>query len=271
MQVVTLTREDAGAALEDVARARLGLPSSEEVHVRVLLEDSSDVMQRGREAIVAHIKADWKARGKDPDDVDAKVDFQADVDQVCTDESIVWEKGLDHVYGIDTRTWVMDCVDQRLRSVRVGRHAKGYNLPIVHQEPKLGEDKRGADGHRVVGSVFIKIDRRANIIVRENKGLEGPVLECEPSSRRKAEVGEGRLPTEAEVPVSTVRFDCQIIEGSVTGYLEFVDDIATVAKPGEKIMTVREYILATTDGRMLSHLAKFIAAYNIPLDPPSDG
>lgn len=186
------------------------------------------------------------------------------------DDASLAKNGETGVYCLDADTWRMDCLDNRLCYGAVVKHPhKGYYLPEIFEEPKKTD--RDAQGRRIIGHVIIKMDKQHRLIARKNFGLEGEVLELEPSSLRKAENGEGRLADPNQTPDAAIRFNCQRIEGHGAVYLQFVDDCMEAADPtkGDIVMTLEDYIAQSDDGRMLSALLKLIAQLGWIVPPPT--
>lgn len=161
-----------------------------------------------------------------------------------------WEKKVKG--GKEDQAWVFDLAqgaicrgDRKFYEFIVGTHPGGYPAAFVREEPGIPAPADG--GKRVVGHVIVDVDSAGNIAVRRGKGLNGETLEVKSSS-----VSKGELDASGQQPVGYVEFNPMRLDGFAAVYVNRVDAFAA----GVESMSPRELAEQSTDGRLLSALAK---------------
>lgn len=117
----------------------------------------------------------------------------------------------------------------------------GYTQLALYQEPNVPESASG----RIVGQNIIEVNRRGLIRVRETNGLNGRVIEANPSSISKGILAEPGHPSSGLFEADPQR---------IIGFIEVV--MLRTEFPDEEGMTPEQIRRESTDGRLLASLAK---------------
>lgn len=145
------------------------------------------------------------------------------------------------LWCFDPATGYVGRRDQKFYQGRLTRHPGGLNVFAIHEEPSVPKE----EGDRIVGHLVVTTNAAGTQLkVRNAKGLDGDLLELQPSSVSKDEHGQIKDPV-----VGTFYANCQRIEGAIAVYHR-VEEF-----PEEQGMTPREFKRASQDGRSLSALA----------------
>lgn len=161
----------------------------------------------------------------------------------------------------------LDREDGEVSSARVGLHPNGkynglglFNAPFLKDSGKLPQVDYNGESVSVVGQVVLKIRKvgsERQIVVRDNVGWTGPILEAPLSSitgiREKTEKGKC-LDYGAAKLVGVYSPDDQRIFGYIGGFSEEVEEFNL--NPGERIMTAGDFIEQSRDGRSIVLVAK---------------
>jgi len=168
---------------------------------------------------------------------------------VVLEPADVWQKKLaegkqDQVWGFDLTTGNIRRGDGELHEAGMFQHPAGHWMAAVNEQPKVVE--LDEEHRRIVGHVIIEKNAIGQVRIRQNQGLNGPILELQPSSITKGELADAK-----EKPVGYMEANPQRIRGFIAVYvrtMEFAE--------GTIVMTPAEFVAQSTDGRSITALVK---------------
>jgi len=137
---------------------------------------------------------------------------------------------------------------------KIGRDdGKLYEAKIVFREDKEFwqlrlKEEPGTDDP-IVGHVGVEIFKDM-VVVRENSGFNGNILELRPSS-----VSKGEKLASGSRCITNVEANPQRIKGFIKCCVKVLDEEPELA-PGERLMPIKEFLAQTTDGRSMAALIK---------------
>jgi hypothetical protein len=155
----------------------------------------------------------------------------------------------DQLWRFDPATGITGRDDKKLYEIEVVfREDKGFWQPRLKEEP-------GAEDP-IVGHVGVEIFEDM-VVVRENSGFNGSILELRPSSLSK---GEKLAP--GSKCTTNIEANPQRIEGMIKCCVKVLDEKPELA-PGECLMPIKEFLAQTTDGgRSMAALVKALIELN---------
>ena len=123
----------------------------------------------------------------------------------------------------------------------------GYEVLVLREEPKVSEPEDGSP--RIVGQVVVKVNEHGHVHVRQEKGLDGPVLAVAPSSVSKGELVDKHGPVFNNNP--------KRIRGSVEAVLVEVNSNDPELKDAQW-MTPHSFVAESNDARSVTAVAKLL-------------
>ena len=169
--------------------------------------------------------------------------------RVCLEPNAVMEGKVSE--GAENSLWIFDPAtmslgrgDGRFLRADYVMRDEGFGQVRIYEEPNVDAPSDGSP--RVVGTVYLLVNSRGYVKVRDNKGLNGPILEANPTSVSKGEI----LPTGARV---TRRMYVEMNPQRLDGVVEIV--VVYHDFPDEEGMSGRQAINVTTDARLICAVA----------------
>lgn len=162
------------------------------------------------------------------------------------DEARIARRNADqeHVlWCFDPATGQIERGDNRFFDMRVDLHPQGYNNAMIFEEPGIPQPADGSP--RIVGQIVVTVNAHGRVKTRVGLGLDGEILELQPSSLSKAELAD---------PAKIVRTGRLLLSNPqrISGFMQPV--LVAEEFPNEQGMTPEEFRQRSSDCRSLGAL-----------------
>lgn len=175
--------------------------------------------------------------------------------RVCLEPEVIMESKLsdgrdDELWAYNPETSSIERGDGkffRVDYVTRGRDADGtptWGQPRIYEEPNIAAPQDG--GPRIVATIFLVVNPRGLIRTRTNDGLNGKILEANPTSISRGE----KMPEGARL---TRRLYIELNPQRLEGIVQV--DVVLYDFPDNEGMPLMHFVQLSTDARSLAALA----------------